>query len=51
MQQQKTNKYIKKIFLRINISMIILSLDELKLLAKKRDIKDYKNKPEEKKNT
>ena len=35
--------------MRTNISIIILSLDELKLLAKKRDIKDYKNKPEKKK--
>ena len=36
-QQQKTSKYKKKI-LWINISMISLSLDELKLVAKNRGI-------------
>ena len=43
-RQQKSNKYKKKIFLFINTSMISLSLDELKLAAKNRGIKDYKNK-------
>ena len=38
---------MKKKNLRINISMISLSLDELKLVAKNRGIKDYKNKSED----
>ena len=53
-RQQKTNKYEKRKFLRINISMISLSLDELKLIAKlvelkakNRGIKDYENKSED----
>ena len=32
--------------MRIKISTINLSLDELKLVAKNRGIKDYENKPE-----
>ena len=40
-----TNK--KKIFLCANINTINLSLDELKLVAKNRDNKDYENKSEE----
>ena len=46
-RQQKTNKYEKRKFLCINISMISLSLDELKLVAKSRGIKDYENKSED----
>ena len=33
--------------MRINISVISLSLDELKLVVKNRGIKDYKNKSED----
>ena len=33
--------------MRINVSMISLSLDELKLVAKNRGIKDYENKSED----
>ena len=46
-RQQKTNSYKTNFFLRINVSMISLSLDELKLVAKNRGIKDYKNKSED----
>ena len=48
MQQQKQNKYKKKkIFFHIHKNIIILSLDELKVIAKKRGIKDYENKSED----
>ena len=45
-RQQKTNKYEKK-NLSTNINMISLSLNELKLVAKNRGIKDYENKSED----
>ena len=42
-----TNHNKKKLlFLSYNIRMINLSLNELKLIAKSRNIKDYKNKSE-----
>ena len=47
LQEQKTNKY-NFVFLSINIIIIIIqSLDELKLIAKDRGIKDYENKSED----
>ena len=38
---------IKKNLLCVNINMINLSVDEIKLVAKNTDIKDYKNKSKE----
>ena len=38
-------KILKK-FLRFNINMINLSLDELRLIAQNRNIRDYENKSE-----
>ena len=41
------NSNMKKKILCANINMINISLDELKLVAKNRNIKDYENKSEE----
>ena len=43
---QKTRNY-KKIVFFLNIRMLNLTLNELKLLAKSRAIKDYENKSED----
>ena len=45
-QQQKQINIIF-FFFHIHINMMILSLDELKVIAKKRGIKDNENKPED----
>ena len=42
----KTNNYIKKLF-GSSIIIIFLSLNELKLIAKNRGIRDYENKFED----
>ena len=44
---QKTSNYIKKINYFCNIRMLNLTLNELKLVAKSRGIKDYENKSED----
>ena len=40
-------KYKKKIFSSVNVRMINLSLDELKLIAQLRNISNYENKSKE----
>ena len=41
------HNYIKKVFVLLNIRMINLSLDKLRLIVQIRNISDYKNKSKE----